>query len=181
MRGTAVPSTCAGRSVTGCRSVDRLAMKLPDPSSILQRIEIDPVSQCWIWIGYLSKSPRSSGYGLLGKRYAHRLSFQVFVGAIPDGYEIDHLCHSYNLDCPGGACLHRRCVNPSHLEPVTRQVNLLRGRTFAAVNAAKTHCPQGHPYSGGNLVIHNGGRRRCRQCHNDTQRRYIRRKGEQGQ
>lgn len=67
---------------------------------------------------------------------------------------IDHLCGV------------RRCVNPEHLEAVTHRENLLRGTGFAAVNAAKTHCPHGHEYTPEN-TYHNpnpNGGRICRTC-----------------
>lgn len=125
---------------------------------ITRRILIDETSGCWLWNGTLSASPRSSGYALVNREYAHRVSYEVFVGPIPEGLEIDHLCRI------------RHCVNPDHLEPVTRRENLLRGDTFAARNARKTHCPQGHSYSGENLYVYKGGRK-CRTCHREAERR----------
>jgi hypothetical protein len=53
---------------------------------------------------------------------------------------------------------------------VTHQENMLRGLTIAARNAAKTHCPQGHPYNGANLRIDEGSRR-CLTCKRDQMRR----------
>lgn len=109
---------------------------------------------CWLWLG--ATDPR--GYGMLrvdGKvRRAHRWSYEHHVGPIPEGLQIDHLCR-----VPA-------CVNPAHLEPVTSRENtVVRGVTApAAVNARKTHCPQGHPYSGDNLVTRRGGGRLCRIC-----------------
>ena len=69
----------------------------------MERITVDS-NGCWIWQG-----ARSSGYGALGgqwwgfEKYAHRWAYRAFVGPIPDGYEIDHLC------------LVRPCCNPAHL------------------------------------------------------------------
>ncbi len=101
------------------------------------------------------RQPASGWYGQLGvdgtKVQAHRFAYELLVGPIPDGLEIDHLCRV------------TACVNPAHLEPVTGQVNTLRGDTPAAKNAAKTHCPQGHVYSVKNTGVGNG-RRRCRTC-----------------
>lgn len=89
---------------------------------------------CWIWQGYISKS----GYGQISikkKSYkAHRLSYQEFKGSIPAGLEIDHLCRV------------RNCINPGHLEAVTKKENILRGTSFAATNAKKATCPLGHTY-----------------------------------
>lgn len=106
---------------------------------------------CWWWTGALSM-----GYGQLyhdGKpRGAHRLSYEWFVGPIPAGLHVDHLCR------------HPSCVNPDHLEPVTCRENLLRGETFQAKNAAKTRCPQGHPYNAENTYVRPAGNRECRRC-----------------
>ena len=122
---------------------------------------------CWEWIGYR----RSSGgaypfiYGDLTlargnmqlKMRAHRLSFLAFKGTIPPGHDIDHLCRV------------TVCVNPDHLEAVTRRENLLRGVGISAQHAAKTACPQGHPYDG----FRNGGRR-CSICDRATEKRRVR-------
>jgi hypothetical protein len=77
----------------------------------------------------------------------------LLVGPIPEGMEIDHLCRN------------RGCVNPEHLEPVTRQENIRRSQSISVANAAKTHCPYGHLLSGANLYLRpNRGGRACREC-----------------
>jgi hypothetical protein len=107
---------------------------------------------CWVWLGALNK-----GYGeisVMGKRrYAHQASHELFVGPLTVGLHFDHLCRN------------RACINPDHLEQVTIRVNILRGEGLAAKNAAKTHCPQGHPYDLLNTYIYpkNNGRH-CRAC-----------------
>jgi hypothetical protein len=120
---------------------------------------------CWPWRGSLA-----DGYGRIGKTgtQAHRLAYELMRQPIPDGLVIDHTCHN-DTNCPGGeACEHRRCVNPDHLQPVTQGVNLLRSRnTRANVNAAKTHCAQGHKYTPENTrrsIGATGPRRDCRTC-----------------
>jgi len=80
---------------------------------------------------------------------AHRVSYEFFRGAIPEGLHLDHLCRN--------PC----CVNPEHLEPVTIKENLNRG---IHKNAVKTHCPQGHEYSEENTHYDPNGHRRCRLC-----------------
>ena len=109
---------------------------------------------CWLWTG----TPLKGGYGQItvdGHTYvAHRYSYELFIGPIPDGLELDHTCHN-PLSCQSGdACPHRSCVNPWHLEPVTKQVNslrsgnpeLTRGRT-----KLRTHCKRGHEFSETNI------------------------------
>ena len=105
-------------------------------------------ADCWTWVG----PHQSIGYAIFGKTVAHRVAYELSVGPVPAGMELDHLCRN------------RGCVNPAHLEPVTRRENVMRSDSFAAVNAAKTHCPNGHPYSGGNLHVRPNGDRRCRTC-----------------
>lgn len=107
---------------------------------------------CWPWIGSID----TTGYGGFwnGSKLAraHRWSYERFVGPIPEGLHIDHLCRNH------------RCVNPAHLEPVTNRENALRGMSRNAQNARKTHCQKGHPFSGENLQINCNGNRVCRQC-----------------
>jgi hypothetical protein len=82
---------------------------------------------------------------------AHRASWEMLRGEIPAGLQLDHLCRN------------PPCVNPWHLDPVTQRVNLLRGETLTARNAAKAECPSGHPYTLGN-IYRDQGHRRCRTC-----------------
>jgi hypothetical protein len=128
---------------------------------------------CWLWKGAevrpTAKRPNGGGYGMFradGRtQLAHRLSYTRHVGVIPDGMTIDHTCHKADGTCPGGqACLHRRCVNPAHLEPVPQHVNNKRGLSVTAGNDEKTECPDGHPYDGANTYIDKSGRRHCRTC-----------------
>ena len=117
-------------------------------------------SGCWLWEGTLSLS----GYGRLwiggtrGRRHqAHRLTYEMHKGPIPEGLEIDHLCR-----VPA-------CVNPDHLEAVTHRENQRRGRGIIAIHMAKTHCPQGHPYSHRNKH----GHRKCHACESARSRRRM--------
>lgn len=120
------------------------------------KVERGAESECWPWVA----SVTSTGYGALGsggrsepKVYAHRVSYELNVGPIPAGLEIDHLCRN------------RRCVNPAHLEPVPHRENTLRGESPVAVNAAKTHCVRGHALSGPNVYLRpDAPWRSCREC-----------------
>lgn len=87
-------------------------------------------------------------------RPAHRFAYEWLVGPIPEGFTIDHLCRN------------RGCVNPRHLEPVTRGENTLRGQTIAATNKAKTHCVHGHAFTAENTYRPPGSTntRMCRAC-----------------
>ncbi len=84
---------------------------------------------------------------------AHRWAYLHLIGPIPDGLQIDHLCRN------------RKCVNPAHMELVDQRTNLLRGISFSAVNAAKTHCIRGHEFTESNTRIskHPPGRM-CKAC-----------------
>lgn len=121
--------------------------------------KIDASGECWLWTGGLNRN----GYGRTTHPdtqrtvAAHRLVYEVLIGPIPAGMQLDHLCRV------------RRCVNPHHVEPVTQRVNLLRGETIAARAAATEACPAGHPYAGRNLYIAPSGDRRCRECHKIAQ------------
>ncbi|MGO3650436.1 HNH endonuclease signature motif containing protein [Agrococcus casei] len=82
---------------------------------------------------------------------AHRFAYADSRGAIPEGLEIDHLCRN------------RSCVNPKHLEAVSKRENLARGYAVPAINARKTHCKRGHEFTAENTYRW-GSSRICRAC-----------------
>jgi len=121
--------------------------------------KVDKTETCWLWTAGKS----AAGYGAFWPQWrthvpAHRWAYEALVGPIPDELEVDHLCRVPS------------CVNPSHLEPVTHRENILRGLTWGAANAAKSHCINGHPLNGDNLIPTRENERRCRQCDRDRQR-----------
>ena len=105
-------------------------------------VDVSQPKACWLWNGFI----HPTGYGTFRVSptrvaYTHRIAYQLFHGAVPDGLEIDHLCRV------------RHCVNPAHMQVVTPSMNVRRGTSPAAQNAVKTHCPKGHPLSGANLYL----------------------------
>ena len=122
------------------------------------KLELGP---CWLWT-----RGTKEGYGafhLDGKICsAHILAYRWLVGEVPDGCELDHLCRV------------RRCCRPDHLEPVSHLINVHRGISPWAVNAAKTHCPQGHEYNDENTYISPDGERTCRICARERTREWMR-------
>lgn len=146
--------------------------------NLLDRLatQITVGDDCWLWTG----TPMKIGYARIvndGRRpYVHALMYELLIGPVPSGMTLDHLCHTNDPACPGGNYdPHRRCVRPSHLEPVTLAENKARGRSPHAVHARKSHCPQGHPYDNTNTYRvrrKNGNLSRvCRKCCLDGQRR----------
>lgn len=139
--------------------------------NFLTKIEMVTESGCWIWTGHIDRG----GYARLNtwdyeRRVkgpllsAHRFSYETFVGPIPEGMGLDHLCRV------------RCCVNPRHLEPVTHRENVMRGLAptvsrVAAIAAklARTHCKWGHPFTRENVRIYRN-RRNCIACSNNRRR-----------
>lgn len=148
------------------------------PTRFWEKVRINPESGCWEWTAGI-KGVGYGAYRFEGKQcLAHRVAYEVLVGSAA-GLKIDHTCHRRGTGCPGGAdCMHRRCVNPAHLEAVSQRENLLRGLGFPASQAARMECPQGHPYAGGNLRIDADGARRCRACEQARQKAYRKRQKE---
>lgn len=101
---------------------------------------------CWEWLSALDRD----GYGRIHykkkARYIHRVSYEFFIGKIPDGLMIDHLCRN--------PC----CCRPDHLEPVTNSINQKRRKK-------KIRCKRGHEFTDNNIVIGSDGYKRCKECY----------------
>lgn len=130
------------------------------PSRIIQKIKVVE-SGCWEWRGCV----QSNGYGRawdgVKTTYAHRFVYSLIVGDIPEGLDLDHRCRN------------RCCVNPNHLEPVTRQINIKRGLCAASNSlraATKVRCKRGHKFTKENTRFY-AGRRHCRACARDRYHR----------
>lgn len=145
-------------------------MKDNDPYFNLERImarfysKINKTPSCWLWTGGLIKGYGDFYYGKHAIK-AHRLSFIISKGNIPDGLVIDHTCRVKN------------CVNPKHLRAVTAKVNALENSDSAsAINIKKTHCIRGHALIGKNIISSEYarvGRRQCRECYLKRQKDFY--------
>lgn len=133
---------------------DEAHILTPIRDRFFSKVVRDPDTECWEWMA----SKQSNGYGRFGVGgrdgrglRAHRVAYELLVGPIPAGLEIDHLCRN------------RGCVNPAHMEPVTHHENMLRGDTLPAKEAAQTHCKRGHLFDEANTYRRRGSRE-CRAC-----------------
>ncbi len=123
------------------------------------------LGRCWIFRGYRNAI---DGRGRIGRgsdqvMLAHRMAYELLVGSIPEGMELDHFA------CDGGAY---GCGNPYHCRPVPPRENVLRSDAPSSWNLAASHCPRGHPYDEANTKWLRDGNRRCRACAADRKRRY---------
>lgn len=116
------------------------------------RYEADPATGCMNWTSSLVNGHGTYWDPVARRKVpAHRYAYERKHGVVPKTLVIDHLCRN------------GKCVNPDHLEPVTQQINVLRGEGLAAKNAAKTHCIRGHEFTPENTYLHHGYRN-CRRC-----------------
>lgn len=111
---------------------------------------------CWIWMGQRTER----GYGKWRGLRAHRVAFVLDGKPLAADMALDHLCRNTS------------CVNPTHLEAVPNDVNVMRGNGYMAQQARKTHCKHGHPFTPENTIVRGGrGSRQCRVCKNEHYRK----------
>jgi HNH endonuclease len=127
--------------------------------------KVDKSHSCWLWTG-----KTRSGYGRFmvdgHYRSAHRVAYELLIGPIPDGAQLDHLCRN------------RACVNPGHLEPATARTNILRGTGLAATESRQVYCVNGHHLYGDNVIVipSRPNARYCRECNRARGRAYQQRR-----
>lgn len=137
---------------------------IPPIQRFVSKFSVCEESGCWEW----NAAIQYKGYGWFnpsGKpTTAHRFSYQAFIGPIPPGLHIDHLCRN------------RKCVNPGHLEAVAPEVNSHRAdnRLKGSFHRNKTVCKHGHQFTPENTLITKRGRA-CRKCANRIQAAWKRR------
>lgn len=122
--------------------------------------KVNTDGDCWEWTA--SKKPFGHGRfkwnGTMG--LAHRFAYEHLVGPIPDGHDVHHVCANPS------------CVNPDHLEPLTRKEHMRLGNTIPAARIAQTHCIHGHEFDEANTYIYKGNRN-CRACNREAQRKRV--------
>jgi len=115
----------------------------------------EPNSGCWLWTGALARGGYGKTYIAKRTTIAHRAAFEILIGPVPDGLELDHLCRT------------KCCINPLHLEPVTSTENNRRARIANASSMGV--CRKGHAIAGDNRYVTKTSHR-CLQCKRENNR-----------
>ena len=126
---------------------------------VLAKVKVHPLG-CWEYTGKLKRDGYAAVWTGSASMQVHRAVYFDFVGPVPDGLVLDHLC------------MNKRCVNPAHLEPVTTAENTRRAAAAGLMKQQPaSHCKRGHPLSGDNLYVRpRGYPRECRICKNKVLR-----------
>lgn len=125
------------RGCDRCIKSDQVSRRVDSVARFWLKFDENPDTGCWLWTAGVS----ASGYAMLSgsgttSKQAHRFAYELLVGPIPDGLDLDHLCRV------------RRCVNPGHVEPVTRAENIRRGARADVLRGVRTTCLHGHALDG---------------------------------
>jgi hypothetical protein len=168
-------------------------VKLADPAAVIHWLRtwvvVGKDDECWPSINNVGKA---HGYSIVSQEVfgeqkqipAHRIMWELFNGPIEEGMVIDHMCHNEAYadgTCDGGVCLHRRCVNPAHLQMVTMAENTRLGK--GGPNSIRGVCRnQLHDWIPEN-IIEKDNRRWCKLCYavsrrERTKRQTIKRKAD---
>ena len=119
---------------------------------IMARHTVDAVTGCWNWTGAISAGKYGSIFYEGRMQKAHRVMWRLLRGEIAGGLDLDHLCRN------------TACINPNHLEPVTRSENLRRSPLMDR-NSKRTHCKRGHEFTPENTRVRSSsGHRTCIAC-----------------
>lgn len=120
---------------------------------------------CLVWQGKRDKQGYGRMYAYGTNSYlAHRFAYEQFIGPIPEGMQVDHLCRNQS------------CVNPEHLEAVTPLVNTHRSILARGLTIPVSHCVRGHAFDEANTRYNKRGDRACRACDRENQKRYAERR-----
>ena len=149
--------------------------KRPLEQRFWERVTLsDPPEDCWSWRGYTNPAgygicSLSSSDGRVKTGYAHRTAYELSYGPIPEGLVIDHLCRN------------RSCINPTHVEVVTRALNTKRGywpnghpgRPMGSTGGSKSaNLDYTHDCTKAPQYIRPNGRAECQLCHRKSQASY---------
>jgi len=138
---------------------------IPRVVRFMKKVEKDPNSECWIWKGSNSTKFKNgkNGYGAFETNTAHRAAYELLIGPIPEGFEVDHLCKN------------TLCVNPAHLEAVTPLENWRRSDSPTRMKSKQTECINGHSFDHAYIWTDKKGHvhRLCRICRSGPKNKAI--------
>lgn len=127
--------------------------------------KVHKTKSCWFYMDGLNHNGYGQFWTGTNNVRAHRFSYEILIGPIPKGMQLDHICRN------------RNCVNPKHLEVVTQKENVLRGIGLTAINSRKKFCIRGHPLTPEN-TYNSRKQRTCKKCRIVSVMRYKKKRQE---